>query len=866
MRKHSVLVLLLIFALACWHTEAQELKITTNAANTVSSKSLIDLPGLTGNPLAIIVATPMGNTEMLNTNPIGAWYYSGKWNIFNSNHSVMPLGATYMIRFYLQPGPNQFMHRVTKENTGAEGSYIDNPALNNNPGAQVTILQNYAPEVRSPYNLNRFPSTVSYSTAASRWYIANVSGDPLSPNTVFNAVVGSGSGNPSAPVPTPAPPVPMVTPSTPNPTPSGNSTATPPPTPIGAATPRSPGPVVPASTPTPATTPVPLNGFVDMHTHPMSHLGFGKRLLHGVPDGSMGADGRPNGSIIPRGTRNCNPTDIRASNIFDALGNCSSTHGGWGLTDNPCGDHIRALVLNRMFDKDFKFRLPGNLFGGGNLIGDHEHQGMESIPEQLRYWPSQTSKIHQQMWWEWIKRAKEQGNLRVMIALTVNSELLANILNGDEPKDDKGSADLQIDEIKSFVGRHNDFMEVAYSPADLRRIVGAGKLAVILGMEVDNIGNFNKPGAVVTQATVKAEIQRLHTKGIRYVFPIHLVNNKFGGTAVYEDLFNFSNKYSTGSFFTVNESDKVGFRLGEMSDIGVLLSTSRDLRPVLDGLAGVPYPPAFNADPTSPDFCMHPLNPFSGSLGCFKTFKLLKGIINPPSEYQMYSTIPNGHVNDAGLTGLGKYAITEMMKLGLLIDIDHMSDRSQADTLEIAERPTNKYPLNIGHNGIRKPGASERHALRATVERIAKLGGVFGIGTADSEEHHSDAKSFITSFNEVWSVMGHDGGSPRVAMGTDVNGMERLPRATSGLSASSFYSDHFFDDIPDNQEENFQQCRTGTRTWDYTLLGVAHYGLIADFVRDIRKRDLFVQQHLMESAEYFAQMWEKADLQKTSIQ
>ncbi|HQX56253.1 MAG TPA: hypothetical protein PLP07_10010, partial [Pyrinomonadaceae bacterium] len=72
--------------------------------------------------------------------------------------------------------------------------------------------------------------------------------------------------------------------------------------------------------------------------------------------------------------------------------------------------------------------------------------------------------------------------------------------------------------------------------------------------------------------------------------------------------------------------------------------------------------------------------------------------------------------------------------------------------------------------------------------------------------------------------------------------------------------------IPDNQEENFQQCRTGTRTWDYTLLGVAHYGLIADFVRDIRKRDLFVQQHLMESAEYFAQMWEKADLQKTSIQ
>jgi len=116
---------------------SQELTVTATNANTVSSKTLIDLPGLTGNPLAIIVATPVGNTALLNTHPVGAWYYSGKWNIFNSDHAVMPLGAKYKVQFFKEPGPNQFMHLVTQQNLGAEGSYIDNPARNNNPNAQV---------------------------------------------------------------------------------------------------------------------------------------------------------------------------------------------------------------------------------------------------------------------------------------------------------------------------------------------------------------------------------------------------------------------------------------------------------------------------------------------------------------------------------------------------------------------------------------------------------------------------------------------------------------------------------------------------------------------------------------------------------
>lgn len=849
MKRISCLGVLLVAISMTLTVSAQELKITTTSANTVASKSSIDLPGLTGNPLAIIVATPTGNTDLLNTNPIGAWYYSGKWNIFNSNHSVMPLGATYMIQFVLQPGPNQFMHLVTKENLGAEGSYIDNPALNGNPAAKFKILQNYAPEVRSPYNLNRFKSKSDYSTAAGRWYIANINGEPLSPNTVFNIFITS-AGNDGGPTPRPVPlstststpayippPLPVVT-ATPvpviDPAMPPRSSPTPPvvtPTPV----------VVPMSTPRPVPTPGPspiatpplLSGWVDMHTHPMSHLAFGKRLLHGAPD---------IGSIIPRGTRNCNPTDFRATTITEALGNCNGTHGGWNPTNNSCGDTVRSLVISNLFDRDFI-----------NKIGlDHQHEGIETTPFNFAYFPHQSSKVHQQMWWEWIKRAKEQGNLRVMVALTVNSELLATVLNGDTPIDDKASADLQIDEIITFIGRHNDFMEIAKTPADLRRIVGADKLAVILGMEVDNIGNFNKPEIAFNESAVKAEINRLYAKGVRYIFPIHLVDNKFGGTAVYENLFNAANKFSTGgvtgNYFEV-ETGSVKYRLGVSSIPGGDFMVMQTFAPTLTALSGTPYPPAMQGDPSKPGFCPVPI------LGCWKTFRTLQSIFTPNPAYAVYSGIPGGHVNKKGLSELGKFAVLEMMKLGMIIDIDHMSDKSQADTLAIAERVnngvSNDYPLNIGHNGLQDPRGSERIALLNTVKRIAVLKGVFGIGTSDSEKHKFDSQTFISSFSEVWTAMGGDSYGA-VAIGTDVNGMERLPRGPENV-------------LPNFYNSDFPISKTANREWHYPSQGVIHYGLMADFLRDVMQKNSTVYSNLMNSAEHFARMWEKAERQKSFV-
>lgn len=205
-------VLFMLFTVSAINASAQqEFTFTVTPANFGGIKASIDMPGLSGNPLAIIVATPLGDTELLNPHPVGAWYYADKWNLMNVDSGRMPLGAKYKVQFFARPGPNQFLHLVTKQNIGAEGSYIDNPALNNNPNAQVKILQNHAPDVRTPYNLNRFEASAAYSTAAGRWYIANTKGDALAAGSAFNVVVSSGvtvgtnpnpSANPNGPIAT----------------------------------------------------------------------------------------------------------------------------------------------------------------------------------------------------------------------------------------------------------------------------------------------------------------------------------------------------------------------------------------------------------------------------------------------------------------------------------------------------------------------------------------------------------------------------------------------------------------------------------------------------------------------------------------
>jgi microsomal dipeptidase-like Zn-dependent dipeptidase len=573
----------------------------------------------------------------------------------------------------------------------------------------------------------------------------------------------------------------------------------------------------------------PIWGAVDMHTHPMSYLGMGGKLMHGQPDGDP--------SI--------------------ALGNCNCDHGGWG-TDNMCGNYIRAAVVNivdhiydKRFDRSFPVPHP-----------DHPHDGYPGLAN----WPSQTSMTHQQMWWEWIKRAKE-GGMKVIIALTVNSELLGRVLDGASPYDDMATADRQIDALTAFVYNHRDFMDTVTTSARMREVVNSGRMAVIIGMEVDNIGNFYR-NVSVTKDQIRAEIARLKTRGVRYIFPIHVVDNKFGGSAVYEEMFNYSTKYSTsqpitgtvpplayppvlpGKLFQVESAPdrRVTYRLESGSMI--VRTEMRALIEIIEA-GGLP--------PVSPEIlAIKPfVDPAIIALSKSSQFQILKRIyLDPHPEAAQYDrirvspSVAGGHRNIYGLSDEGKFAIREMMRQGIMIDVDHASEKSVSDMLLIAKQ--NDYPVNSGHNGLRAESSHEKTRTLGQLDTIRSVGGMMGVGWEGSTPG-----SFYQTYRQLNGIMG----GRSTAIGSDIDGYASTPGKPTSSSQFLNYTN------PAGYDYIQKYTMPGSRSWDYNTDGMAHYGLVPDFFEAMKKAgaDPAVLNSFFLAAEYFAQMWEKCERRAPAI-
>jgi microsomal dipeptidase-like Zn-dependent dipeptidase len=426
-------------------------------------------------------------------------------------------------------------------------------------------------------------------------------------------------------------------------------------------------------------------GFADLHTHPLAHLGFGGRLLWGQPDGP----------------------------IETALAWCDSLHGPGGTGLFVGRGALSAAMIAFLEGK------PGHLVGG--------------YPE-FDGWPRFTTLIHQKMYVDWVRRSYD-GGLRLMVAHVVNNALLAAVSGGGN-FDDRTAVDTQIAAIKDLVARHADFMEVAYSPHDARRIVGANKLAVILGIEVDSLGNWGHEGDA-TDDEVRTYLRHIYNDlGVRHIFPIHLANNAFGGTAVYENLFNYLNAFLRAAFLDVRTSAEVDFELSDAS-----------------------FPPDIPV-------------PFQVTL---KTYPHGTG----------------GHENVVGLTARGVAAVREMMRLGMIVDIDHMSQLAVDQTLGVAE--TGDYPVVAGHTAFHElaPEHKRNEYLRTPgqLEKIAKFGGMIAVGlfqrevtdggAAVANDGPGTAKSWAQSYAYAVRAMRSRG----VGIGTDINGLSGHAGPRFGMNA-----------------------------------------------------------------------------------
>jgi microsomal dipeptidase-like Zn-dependent dipeptidase len=615
----------------------------------------------------------------------------------------------------------------------------------------------------------------------------------------------------------------------------------------------------------------PVWGVTDMHTHPMTHLGFGRRILCGAPDGDPA----------------------------DALGDCRRVHGG---------NMIRSDVVIKQLDELHTFADPD--------IG---------YPAFVN-WPVFDSITHQQMWHEWIERAF-RGGLRVMVALATHNQLLAEAADGDEPKRDKASGDLQLRALHDFVGRH-PFMRIARDPAELRSIVRNQQLAVVVGVELDNLGDFNFADVRSDAASVRAEIQRLHRDlSVRYIFPVHVTDNKFGGAAVYKDLFNLANRFNRvqpappavgalipfTSFAVEHAPDPlVRFQLKPHLVSPLVLGA----RALLEGVEHLPLP---GPNPCFP--CGDPFAAIACAIAgldygtCHRPHLQAGDLLNREPEYQVvkhyyltpdpltdsYAFIPPGHRNVRGIEALGRVAMDEMMRLGMMIDIDHMSERMVDDVIDLASKiPGGGYPLQSGHNSFRTLGQdNENGRSDHQIARLAELGGMMGIGWGYEPDKSQTPVAFADvianrprfSVSDVpYTAKSRCGGTASrfaqaylyaiesgipLALGTDINGLVPTPGPRFGKRSTAHGNVCVDQQRPvsylggpgGGANVPLAPARMGARTWDVNTEGVAHYGLLPDFLQDLR--NVGVQPSdltpLFQGAEQFARAWQRSLQASTQV-
>ena len=447
-----------------------------------------------------------------------------------------------------------------------------------------------------------------------------------------------------------------------------------------------------------------LWGWADIHCHPMAQAGFGGMMA-----------GHMHGPV-------------------EDVGSCLENHG-----------HEHA---NPQFP--LGLALDGGRHNDGSLASTGWPVTKSPGPEEqgFRGWPAFDELTHLKTHQDWIRRAYD-GGLRLMVALVVHNQLLAAIASASKfeaAQGDRDAVEPQVQMLKEFVAHNGDWCGLATTPDIARDLIEQNKMAFVLGIETDSLNGWSNfsdlPNDLddahrdAVRQSVHEEIhcyfEYLHKLGVVQVNLIHLSDNAFGGMALYDHMFIINNVVRNG-------------RLPETED------------GYLEQPGGPPRGPgeAISMPASVPSVLWGQLESLAAKLG----------FTAPDLPVLPYG---HGHRNTIGLMPAGEEAVLEAMRFGMVIDMDHMSEKATAQANLIATTlqppPPYPYPLVAAHNGARMfamtppaqrpgpatvPGPDERRNEKTWPSESTKsetqlgyimaTGGMFGHGIAGA-----DSKTYKT--------------------------------------------------------------------------------------------------------------------------
>lgn len=136
--------------------------------------------------------------------------------------------------------------------------------------------------------------------------------------------------------------------------------------------------------------------------------------------------------------------------------------------------------------------------------------------------------------------------------------------------------------------------------------------------------------------------------------------------------------------------------------------------------------------------------------------------------------LTGSHLTGGGLTDLGRSYVREAQRVGMIVDVSHISDRAFRDILDITEAP-----VIATHSNSRAIRDVSRNLTDDMFRGICETGGVAGINLyADFLGEDPDID---TVCDHVFRFLELDPDGRHIALGSDFDGCDQLPAGITGV-------------------------------------------------------------------------------------
>lgn len=527
------------------------------------------------------------------------------------------------------------------------------------------------------------------------------------------------------------------------------------------------------------------------------------------PESQIDVSGRPHAGITPfqevRGYVDAHTHGM----AFEFLGGSAHCGKPWDPYGAPyalvdCPDHSATGGYGGVLE---------------SVLSGRPHHDPVGWPT-FKDWPAPDSLTHEGTYYRWLERSW-RGGQRIFVNLLVENDQLCRVYPlKRSPEyatcDDMQSVRRQAKDMREmqdyvdaqFGGPGKGFYRIVTNPFQARRVINAGKMAVVMGIETSvPFGCTMKVDIPQCDlGDIDAQLDAVRRMGVRQMELVNKFDNALAGVAGDNGevgaAVNSANFMETGSFWDMRHCEPAD---GESHD--------------KDQLA-------------VPEISAEQQDALFGAIG-----ELFAGAHTAAPAYG-----PPHHCNARGLTTLGEHTIRGLAKRHMIFDPDHMSVKARSAALDQID--------DMDYHGVI---SSHSWATPDAYPRIYREGGFIAPYAGDS-----------TGFVEKWRT--HLGWADKryywgIGYGADMNGLgaQGDPRGANvpnpvtypfrGINGITVHKQH-----------------AGRRVYDINTDGVAQYGLYPDWVEDLTK--VADKQHsgdgarigddMARGAEAYLQMWERA--------